>query len=322
MNAQKHPGVAVLLPTYNGAQFVERQIRSLKENATPFTLHWLDDYSTDNTREVVRAAARRSGIELSEWHQPQHQGVPGTFFQLLECVDADIYLFCDQDDIWQLGKIDATVENLLPDLASPALCFTDSLMFKDDEPGVLHPLSDVLGIKSPVALQESRAFMPLLALGHTQGFTKPLRDIFLGHKDIARAYALGHDGWMYLIAVASGTARMLSNAPTTLYRRHGNNVSGHVFSRKANRIAWTWALQQLLRRGVSRQAEGFVLAAPTLPAGPKLQRLLELAGLVTTLDRRQSPIALFRLARREAMWPNWRTAIGFAAVCLCSDARL
>jgi len=59
------------------------------------------------------------------------RGVPGTFFQLLECVDADIYLFCDQDDIWQRGRIDATVAHLLPDLASPVLCSSDPLMFYD-----------------------------------------------------------------------------------------------------------------------------------------------------------------------------------------------
>src|SRR5207249_3722411 len=112
VNTQQHPKVALLLATYNGARFVEPQIRSLKENSVPFTLHWIDDHSTDDTRDAVRASALDSRIDFVEWHQPQHKGYPGAFFQLLECVDADIYLFCDQDDIWQPGKIDATVANL------------------------------------------------------------------------------------------------------------------------------------------------------------------------------------------------------------------
>ena len=131
MKTQQHAKVAVLLATYNGARFIEPQINSFKENATPFTLHWLDDHSTDNNRDAVRASALRSGIDFREWHQPQHWGYPGAFFQLLECVDADIYLFCDQDDIWQPGKIDATVADLLPDISSPALCFSDPLIFED-----------------------------------------------------------------------------------------------------------------------------------------------------------------------------------------------
>jgi glycosyltransferase involved in cell wall biosynthesis len=316
--------VAVLLPTYNGARFIEPQIRSLKENTTPFALHWLDDHSTDNTREIVRTSAQNLGIELREWHQPQHQGVPGAFFQLLECVSADIYLFCDQDDIWQPGKIDATVASLLPDVASPVLCFSDPLLFEDDAPGTFRRLSDAWDL-GPAALQESRSLMSAPSAGHTIGFTRPLREIFVKHKDIARTYAIMHDWWMYLIAVASGTARMLSNVPTTLYRRHGSNWGGAYFggSRKGiGHIVSTWRLQHGLRVGISRQAEGFILASPTMTPGPKLERLLALAQLVATLDRRQSLAALVHLARRRAMWPSRSRALWLAASCLCSDAIL
>jgi glycosyltransferase involved in cell wall biosynthesis len=316
VKTQQHTNVAVLLATYNGHRFIEPQIKSLKDNTTPFTLHWLDDHSTDNTREAVHASALGSGIELREWHQPQHEGLPGTFFRLLEFVDADIYLFCDQDDIWQSGKIDATVKNLLPDIASPALCFSDCLMFDDDKPGILRRLSDVSDMKSAASLQESRSFMTLPATGHTIGFTRPLRELFLKHKDIARAYACMHDWWMYLLAVSSGTSRMLSNVPTTLYRQHESNVSAIYWNRRGLRH-----VAQEFRRSISRQAEGFALAAATLTPGPKLERLLALARFVATLDRRQSPAALIRLVRRGAMPPSKGFAMWLAAACLCSDAK-
>jgi hypothetical protein len=173
-------------------------------------------------------------------------------------------------------------------------------------------------------MQESRVFMFNPTMGNTIGFTRPLRDIFLGHKDIARAYAAMHDWWMYLLAVASGTSRMLSNVPTTLYRLHGNNTAGIYFDlfgwRGIAHIVRMWRLQQAIRRWASRQAEGFRLASATLPPGPKLERLLALARLVATLDRRQSPAALVRLARHGALPPSKDFAIWFAAACLCSDA--
>jgi hypothetical protein len=76
------------------------------------------------------------------------------------------------------------------------------------------------------------------------------------------------------------------------------------------------------RRGAfSRQAEGFVLASTTLPPGPQLERIVALARLVATLDRRQSPAALVRLAHRGAMWPNKLVALRLAAIWLCSDAK-
>jgi len=314
VKAQQQAKVAILLPTYNGARFVEAQLNSLIDNTTPFTLHWLDDHSVDDTRAVVRASASNAGIELREWHQPQHLGHPSTFFQLIECVDADIYLFCDQDDIWQPGKIDATVANLLPDTAAPVLCFSESLVFKEDKPETLRRVFDLMGTKLEVALQEPRLLMFNPCQGNTVGFTRPLREIFLRHKDIARAYAPTHDWWMYLIAVASGTSRLLYNAPTTLWRLHGNNISAALFGR--NR----WQLQQALRRWASRQAEGFCLASATLTPGPKLERLLALARLVATLDQRQSPAALLRLARWGAMPPSSSLATWLATACLCSEA--
>ncbi|HEY6927495.1 MAG TPA: glycosyltransferase [Steroidobacteraceae bacterium] len=324
MRAPKNVQVAVLLATCNGARFIEQQLESLTQNTIAFTLHWLDDHSADNTRQLVRARARSLGLKLREWHQPGRQFLPGAFFQLLECVTADIYFFCDQDDIWQPGKIDAAVANLLPDLASPVLCFSDSLMFYDDEPEFVRPLSEVFHSRPARALQESRIFMTAVAPGHTQGFTRPLRDLYLRHSAIARAYARNHDAWMYLIASAAGSARMLVDVPTVLYRQHDGNVTAGLLRRngkqRLDRSTLTWKQQQVLRRRVARHAQGFILAASTLEPSGKLERLVALAGRVATLDRKQSAANVFGLVRRGAMWPNRRWAVGFAAACFWSDA--
>jgi glycosyltransferase involved in cell wall biosynthesis len=315
METQRRVEVAVLLTTYNGASYVEQQIRSLKDNVTPFTLHWIDDHSDDDTQNAVRASALSSGIVLKEWHRPYHQGFPGTFFQLLECVEADIYLFCDQDDIWQPGKIDATVTNLLPDIGAPVLCFSHALLFRGNAPEVVNPVFDVMGHNLRVGLEESRLFTFNPAQGNTTGLTRPLRDIFLSHKEIAREYAPSHDWWIYIIAVATGTVRLLTNVPTTLYRFHDANLSAVFFSGSR------WRLQHAFRRWASRQAEGFCLASATLTPGHKLDRLLALARVVATLDKRQSPRTLLRLARHGAMPPNANWAAWLAAACLCSNAK-
>ena len=323
MSDLQHTDVAVLLATYNGVQYVERQITSLSENRTPFKLHWLDDHSIDRTREVVRAAARSANIEIQEHHQSRHQGVPGAFFQLLECVEADIYLFCDQDDIWQPGKIDAIAANLLPDLELPVICFSDPLFFKDDNPDICYPGLEILGTRIEVAMEESRIFMSEVGYGHTEGFTRPLRDLFVIHREVARSHAFMHDMWMYDIAVAAGTARILCDAPTTLYRWHGSNSSsdfGGWRGKGVGHISTTQRQHQRLRRSIARHAEGFILASPTLPQSPKLERLLAFARLVATIDRRQSPISLLRLIRRRVTWASWRLAVGLAVACLCSDA--
>jgi hypothetical protein len=215
------------------------------------------------------------------------------------------------------------VANLRPDIGTPAICFSDPLAFKHDQPHKPCRMLELLRSKADVALQESRIFMSVVGNGNTEGFTRPLRDIYMRHKDIARAYAFGHDMWMYVIAVASGKARLMTDAPTTLYRWHGTNVTGEYIrwsGRGAGRIIVTWRQHQLARRSVSRHAEGFILAAPTLPQSPKLERLLAVARLVSAIHRRQSLAALVRLALRRVLWPNRRHALGLAVACLCSNA--
>lgn len=316
------PKVAVLLATYNGSQFIETQIRSLGENATPFTLHWLDDHSTDDTREIVRRAAQSAGVELSEWHQPQHLGVPSSFFQLMECVEADIYLFCDQDDIWQPGKIDATVASLLPDVTSPVLCFAESLLFNNDTSEVVRPLSDLVGkarfgnaLKRPATFG---MFSPAIAPGHNQGFTRPVREMFLKHKAIARAHAFCHDFWLYDITIATGTVRLLSEVPTVLWRQHASNVSHG--SKDSCVIRQKWRKYQLIRQLVSRHARGFILAAPTLTPSPTLNRLCELARLASTIDQRQTAIEIGRLIYRDVTPPILSSRVWLFLACLCTDA--
>jgi glycosyltransferase involved in cell wall biosynthesis len=326
VQTKQRVNVAVLLATYNGSKFVPQQIQSLKDNATPFTLHWLDDHSTDNTRDVVHASARDAGIAIAEWHQPKHLGLPASFFQLIECVEADIYLFCDQDDVWQPGKIDTTVANLIPDIAEPMLCSSDILQFNEDGP--VPSLSESIGKKRLLrARNKPRVFLMFLhdlSPALTQGFTRPLRDIFLRHKEIACAYAILHDCWMYDIAIASGTVRVLSDAPTALHRLHSNNASHGYTGYGRSWFTRAWKGAQQFRRHASRHAKGFMLATSTLPPGENLDRLIEIAQIISTVDRRQAPVALARLARFDAMpwWPWWgpHSAAWFSLACLCSDA--
>lgn len=301
MKEQRKINVAVLLATYNGTRFIEPQLKSLMANFTPFTLHWLDDHSTDNTREVVRVAALRGGFELREWHQARRLGVPSAFFRLLECAEADIYLFCDQDDIWQPGKIDATVENLLPDIGSPVLCFSDSLLFTEAEPEKLRRLykrNRNTGI--PDDLRDSRMFYTAVP-GHSEGFTRPLREIFLRNAAVAHSHAAMHDSWMYHIAMACGTARILPpDAPVALWRQHHDSFMDTLLGMDR------WRFIQHARRVVSRHVQGFMLASTTLPQTPKLARALEIAQVIAKLNQRHSLAEVVRLLRRDVIAMDWR----------------
>jgi hypothetical protein len=131
-----------------------------------------------------------------------------------------------------------------------------------------------------------------------------------------------HDFWMYNLAVAAGSARMLSDAPTTLYRQHSHNASGPYFkvSRGFRGLIAAWRTHQKIRAICARHAKGFVLASATLPPGPKLDRLIGVAELISQIDRRHSLLEILRLLRRRAMSPSMRTTIWLVLTCICSDA--
>ena len=311
--------VAVLLATFNSAKYIEQQIASLRENATVFTLHWLDDHSTDETRTLVESAAGRLGIDLVAWHQPHKQGVPGVFFELLDRVQADIYLFCDHDDIWQPGKIDATVAHLLPRVDHPELCFSEPLVFDDGQPQRPRRYFELAGVAAESAQQLSRAFALNPAIGNTVGFTRPLREIYLGSGHIARSNAVMHDWWLFLIALNSGTSRFLTDVPTTLYRQHRSNAFGVGLGGRRRTFGLMWERQQRYRRLVARQARGFLLAASDLAPGPAMPVLLAAASVIQTLDRRQTLLQLATLLRRRVLLLPWSRALWLILVCAVSD---
>jgi len=315
----QNPSVAVLLTTHNGNQYIKPQVRSLKDNCTRFSLHWLDDQSVDATRETVRATAFATGIQLHEYHQSVRQGFPGSFFHLIEAVEADIYMFCDQDDIWQPGKIDATVQNIRADLHSPVLCFSECLIFRNAEPGILFPFSHASRVSVAKSLEESRSFILVPGLGHTMGFTRALRDLYLRDAIVAREYAFGHDTWMYILAVAAGAARMLYGVPTTLYRRHESNTTSGQVTRGGKAIV-NWQLIQGMRKGSARQARGFLRASASLPSSRTLGRMIQRAEIVSGLDRRHSGPELARVLMGRVLYPNAWIGARMALACLSSDA--
>lgn len=312
--------VAVLLPTHNGARFIWPQIRSLSDNSTNFTLHWLDDHSTDNTVDAVRRSASINNVALREWHQNDRLGVPGSFFRLLECVDADIYLFCDQDDIWQPGKIDFTVASLSPDVSEPVLAFTDMFMFDDDKPDTLRGTADFSpdgAVAAVIREHKPCVCLPSVgcAWGLTQGFTRGLRDILLRHIQVAYGHAMMHDSWMFDIAAASGDVRMLHDAPKALYRNHPDSFCAKL--RRSDRRLPPWNRYGFSRAYVARHSRGLLLASQTLPSGPALERVVQLAQRLQSIDKRQSLVEVTQLARLKLFHPALRRSI--LVSCLCSD---
>jgi hypothetical protein len=99
------PHVSVCLATYNGARYIEDQLRSILEQlATTDEVVLVDDGSTDDTVARVRALADER-VRVIE--HPQNRGYVPTFEDTLRHARGEILLLSDQDDVWTPGRVAA-----------------------------------------------------------------------------------------------------------------------------------------------------------------------------------------------------------------------
>lgn len=277
------PIVTVVLATYNGERFLPEQLESLaKQSRRPDRLVLRDDGSTDRSVALVQAWAARQGVALQQVTGPR-LGPARSFLKALQAAEpADIFLFCDQDDVWQPYKIEHAL-NHVPwgrDVA-PTLCST-RLEVVDEQLRYLR-LSSL-----PKSLSFSSAACESQLTGCTMAFNAAFRSL------LVRAlpeHAAMHDWWCYLLATsATGVALHFDPAPSVLYRQHGGNALG------AGPVGWS-ALRVRGLRFIGRDST---------VRSRQLQEFAKIYG--TALEPQASDILRQLLSAKRALGPRLRAA--------------
>jgi glycosyltransferase involved in cell wall biosynthesis len=115
------PSIAVIMPAYNEASRIEAAIQSVARYRTagarigPVVV--ADDGSTDGTRDVALAAARREGIELEVLDLP-HRGKASTvrsaMLELATRAGTDYLMMLDADDELRIDQLDGVAWSVDP----------------------------------------------------------------------------------------------------------------------------------------------------------------------------------------------------------------
>ena len=103
--------INILMCTYNGEKYLRRQIDSiLCQTYKDFCLFIRDDGSDDEIIEIIEEYRERYTKLIKVIEDEHHLGYPDCFWNLLgNCDSADLYAFCDQDDIWRKDKLECAV---------------------------------------------------------------------------------------------------------------------------------------------------------------------------------------------------------------------
>lgn len=220
--------VAILMATYNGAFYLEEQIKSiLSQTYSDWLLYIHDDGSSDSTVQIIMDYCERYPYKIYYMKDDvQHRGAAYSFLWLLKQVDADYYMFADQDDVWLSDKIQNAM-NIMVDLEKnnslsiPILYHTD-LVVVDSE---LNTISSSLWrfshlfniINNPLFYSINN-----IVTGCTMLINKQCKNILpFEDKDV-----LMHDYWILLYVLKNKGVVYSNHKADILYRQHGNNVLG------------------------------------------------------------------------------------------------
>lgn len=210
--------VSVLIATYNGAAFIEKQLETIRGQTLPPHEVWIaDDGSSDDTLKIVSRFAASAGFPVRIRVNTERAGQAENVLSAVPLCEGDVIAFCDQDDIWHPDKLKLCVEALEAEDAH--LCVHAATLIDTD--------GSYLGYLSQ-GIRRREVFEPLqlspwtIFLGMTQVFRREILSWIEPRRRGPAAESgggeLGHDGWVTFLSGSLGRVVTLAQ-PLASHRR-------------------------------------------------------------------------------------------------------
>lgn len=214
--------VAILLCTYNGADFLAQQIDSiLNQTYKNWVLHISDDGSTDTTLEIIETYQRQLGTCRLQLHSGPRQGFAKNFISLAQHTAGqfDFYAFSDQDDLWFPEKLERGLAQLKTfPLHSPTIYCSRTRLI--DAHG--HVIGESPLFSKPTTFQN--ALVQSIAGANTMVINQSAMEVLTKIPDHLSIVA--HDWLAYLLITAVGGTTVFDIIPGLDYRQHEGNLIG------------------------------------------------------------------------------------------------
>ena len=230
------PKIQVLLSSYNGEQYIRKQIDSILQQSN-VDVHCLvrDDGSKDNTNTILEEYA---SLHKLEHISGENVGFAKSFYTLVaDSGDYDYFAFSDQDDVWISDKIETAITAIHEHANIPQMYFSNCDLVDGDLHHIGYMYEDIK--------MSDRKFDRLIdnrAAGCTIVFNKAARDYFLKGRIEKIQF---HDFWVFVLCSYFGNV-VYDPQCKVLYRQHQNNeVGNHLSFMKI----WKQRIKQLKKKG-------------------------------------------------------------------------
>lgn len=221
--------LAILLATYNGERYLQEQIDSLfKQTYKDWVLYIHDDGSTDATPRIISDNAKMHDNIVVMEHAGGH-GAKENFFGMLRRVEADYYMFCDQDDVWLENKVELSMErmqeleNRINNSNVPIIVHSDLFVVDERLNVVNDSFWRFVGINPDYLTKFERLSAVSLATGCTMLINNKAKTTAFG---FPYDKACMHDAWITACTMKAGGIVSGIRTPLTYYRQHSDNCIG------------------------------------------------------------------------------------------------
>lgn len=222
--------ISVVLASYNGEAYIEQQLDSLRNQT--LSIHEViifDDQSSDMTASIVKNYIERYQLPWMLYEQKQNVGYIKNFSSALQKATGDILFLCDQDDIWELHKIEVMVKLFQehPNIT----CINSSFTYINAKNEGIHQIqgynnygmlwSDVKeGLCVSIPFEE--IIFHNISMGCTMAFRSKIKDVYVKYS----TYCAPHD-WEINRIAAIHDGLYFYQAPLIRYRIHDTNTVGN-----------------------------------------------------------------------------------------------
>lgn len=228
--------IAILLSTYNGERYLRQQLDSLfSQTFNDFVLYVRDDGSGDTTMDILLEYDINHTNMVIFRDIENNKGACMGFMWLLAKVEAEYYMFCDQDDVWFPSKVQLTWNTIQAEERRSnkvAILVHTDLIVTDSN---LNIISQSLWENDNINPSRiTRKYLRVLnyVTGCTMLFNRVARDLAI----VDVEHALMHDFWIAIRVDSSEGVIISLPIPTMYYRQHDFNAVGA--SNRKYRFPW------------------------------------------------------------------------------------
>jgi len=232
------PKIAILLSTYNGTKYLEEQLDSiLNQTYSNYVIVARDDGSYDDTIQLLNKYAKKFTDKFHLLEQDLlNLGASDSFSYLIEYVlenkqslglESAYMMFCDQDDIWSLEKIDKQIDEMIKvekhqtgTKPIPVLIHSNLRVVSEDKSLIAESFVHYQGLEI-----ERNRFTNLVISNVVTGCTVFINEALARKAVPVSKEAIMHDWWLSLVASAFGKLVFI-DAPLVSYRQHDANAIG------------------------------------------------------------------------------------------------